>query len=425
MAIGLFNDFSPRLTDLKKFYFLEYFYILIEGVSNHKEKHKVFEHFKSEKESKNLGESRYKKIHFTVSAPSEKQLSRYKYTFNQVLEECLQLDLIELNNSELTLKEKGENILKLYQQKEIESCNLLIFKWIEEKTFGFNHIIKSLYAKSKSGLVVFPIYSPLKLHFTKQEIIEKNRLVDYLNKLKSRIESDISNSIGKKFNLVNYNLQLLNNLKNEGIVDFDYNIIDSNRYNYLIKFIRDFWHSILLKDFYDLKIKSLSYLDLWVYRAKQLGLVNVAEYYMGISGKIVYPISILRPGGEKKDFDIYYEYEDGNNIYVHNPKWQNFKESFIQMLFECYLEIRQSSRTNFANLLDIRDLVCLRAKISFKKFEDFLNQSYQTNLEGNLRLDISLESDRVPEEQKATYLKREPINIGGKQRNIIAIEIKK
>src|SRR5690606_8708684 len=153
-------------------------------------------------------------------------------------------------------------------------------------TLSLHDALPILYAKSKSGLVVFPIYSPLKLHFTKQEIVEKNRLVDYLNRLKSRIESDISNSIGKKFNLAKYNSQLLNNLKNEGLVDFDYNIIDSNRYNYLIKFIRDFWHSILLKDFYDLKIKSLSYLDLWVYRAKQLGLVNVAEYYMGISGKI-------------------------------------------------------------------------------------------------------------------------------------------
>src|SRR5690606_4464913 len=130
----------------------------------------------------------------------------------------------------------------------------------------------------------------------------------------------ISNSIGKKFNLVNYNLQLLNNLKNEGLVDFDYNIIDSNRYNYLIKFIRDFLHSILLKDFYDLKIKSLSYLDLWFYRAKHLDIINLAEYYKVIRGKIFYPILILRNGGEKKDFDIYYEYEDRNNMYVYNPK---------------------------------------------------------------------------------------------------------
>ncbi|EXZ22228.1 hypothetical protein M086_4043 [Bacteroides fragilis str. S13 L11] len=43
------------------------------------------------------------------------------------------------------------------------------------------------------------------------------------------------------------------------------------------------------------------------------------------------------------------------------------------------------------------------------------------NLKGEIRVKISLEADKLPQETNAMYLKREPILVNGKYKNIISI----
>jgi hypothetical protein len=64
-------------------------------------------------------------------------------------------------------------------------------------------------------------------------------------------------------------------------------------------------------------------------------------------------------------------------------------------------------------------------KISDKTFEDFMSRTYRLNLAGKLQIRMSLEVDRLPEETSAIYLKREPIMVDRKYRNIIAIDAAK
>jgi hypothetical protein len=54
-------------------------------------------------------------------------------------------------------------------------------------------------------------------------------------------------------------------------------------------------------------------------------------------------------------------------------------------------------------------------------FDNFLENAYLTNLKGELKIQISLEADKLPHETSAMYMKREPILINGKYKNIIAI----
>jgi hypothetical protein len=54
-----------------------------------------------------------------------------------------------------------------------------------------------------------------------------------------------------------------------------------------------------------------------------------------------------------------------------------------------------------------------------------LETIYRMNLAGKLRIKISLEVDKLPEETKAMYLKKEPVIVDGKYRNIIAIDVTK
>jgi hypothetical protein len=62
-------------------------------------------------------------------------------------------------------------------------------------------------------------------------------------------------------------------------------------------------------------------------------------------------------------------------------------------------------------------------RISERVFELLLDLAYKHRLSGNLRIRISLEVDRLPEETKATYLKQAPVMVDGKYRNIIAIDL--
>ena len=60
-----------------------------------------------------------------------------------------------------------------------------------------------------------------------------------------------------------------------------------------------------------------------------------------------------------------------------------------------------------------------------QSFELFLDTIYKMNLAGELKIRISLEVDKLPEETKAMYLKQEPVMVDGKYRNIIAIDVAK
>ena len=101
------------------------------------------------------------------------------------------------------------------------------------------------------------------------------------------------------------------------------------------------------------------------------------------------------------------------------------QNDFVDCLVKSYFDLRPSNRSDFINLIALRELVCYSMKISESIFQDFLNKIYKLNLIGELRIGISLEVDRLPEETKAMYLKREPVMVDGKYRNIIAIDVTK
>ncbi|WP_032560160.1 hypothetical protein, partial [Bacteroides fragilis] len=78
-------------------------------------------------------------------------------------------------------------------------------------------------------------------------------------------------------------------------------------------------------------------------------------------------------------------------------------------------------KTHFINLLDLKERVCFKKRIPGFIFDDFLEKTYLMNLKGEIRVKISLEADKLPQETNAMYLKREPILVNGKYKNIISI----
>lgn len=419
--MNIFEQLNYKLSEVKKFYFFDYFYILLKAIDE-AEGFNVFIRFQNLKQALNLGESKYKKIGAIAETISDSMLNRYWYTFGEVVEESVTLGLIQIINNKYKLSEKGYGLLQTYKTSGQEIFNEQLFILMESRSFGFHYLLTTIFANNQNnaGTLVFPSYSPLKLHFSKQQLVEENKFLDYLNALCGKLMEDIFQHIGIQVNLNTANNELIDKLVETGLIDKKYNLRDAKEYNLIVKRVRDFWASHFLRNIYGFKnINSISNFDIWVYRAKQLGILNITEFHPGFSGKMIYPTSIIYKKIKSNEFKKIYEYPTGEFLYIHNP---SFSDSFISSLYESYIELKRSHTTYFVNLNDIRDIVCYKLKISNKKFSDLLSEAYELNLKGTLSISISLEADKLPSE-KAVYLIRDPILIGGKVKNIIAIEI--
>jgi hypothetical protein len=419
--VDIFEQLDYKLSEVKKFYFFDYFYILLKSIAKADGINRVFLRFQNLKEALNLGESKYKKIGTISDTISDSMFNRYWYTFNEVADESESLGLITYGTS-IKLTEKGNSLLLTYVTKGPESFNEQLFILIENKTYGFHYLLSSLFRinPNNAGTLIFPSYSPLKLHFSKQDILEDNKFIDYLNALCGQLMIDINTHLGEQINLIGANNELIDKLVETGLIDKNYNLKNSKDYNLIVKRVRDFWANHFLRNIYGFKhINSISNFDIWAYRAKQIGILNITEFHPGISGKMVYPTSIIYKKIKSTEFRKIFEYPTGEILYLHNP---NFGNGFISSLYESYIELKRSHRSYFVNLNDLRDIVCYKLKISNRKFVDLLEKAYELNLKGTLSISISLEADKLPSE-KAVYIIRDPIYVAGKVKNIIAIEI--
>lgn len=408
---------------VKKFYFLEYFYVLLKSVESYSNQERVFDSFKILKQKHQLGESKYKKLAF-----EKEKMLRYRYTFEQLTNEAVDYGLITIGENEnLFLTEKGEQILLEYEEKRTFEFNRSLFYLMEQKYYAFHYLVNFCYKanKKRSGLLIFPNYSPLKLHFERTDIKTTADIIKYSESLVKKLQEDIKEYLDQTKDLTSQNNNLINRLiKAELLPENKSEHFDDKRYNVLIKRIRDFWLSYFLKDIYGYEY-SFSTFDIWTYRGKQVGIIHVTAFYPGFNGIIVYPTSVILNSRASKDFERIFEYSNGDYLYIHRPSWgdERTQEKFVESLTNAYFDIRKSNRSYFVNLADLRELVCYNMKISQQLFDEFLEKAYRLNLVGQLKVNISLEADKLPQETSAMYLKREPVMVDGRYRNIIAIDI--
>ncbi|MCW5214346.1 hypothetical protein VU13_03395, partial [Desulfobulbus sp. US5] len=147
----------------RKFYFLDYFFILLSSLEKNSIEDDVFNAFKILKQEHRLGESKYKKLEH-VENPTQKQQQRYRYTFNKVKDECKEYALLDENEDHtIHLTEAGKKLLLQYRTEGVRAFNQSIFRLMEEAHYAFRALVEFLYAANPkaSGVLVFPHYSPL------------------------------------------------------------------------------------------------------------------------------------------------------------------------------------------------------------------------------------------------------------------------
>ena len=409
---------------VKKFYFLEYFYILLKSVQTYSSRERVFEHFLILKQAHRLGLSRYKKL--TADDPdSPKKMGKYKYTFQQVVNETTEYELISVIGDDFSLTVGGEQALTIYETKGSVCFNELLCRLMENKYLAFSYLLDVCYTANpeKSGLLVFPVYSASRLGIERSLIKTSEDLRNYFARLKHRLEQDIHKRLGKSRSLDEKNEELLDRLvKAELLPGERSKPFDAKKYNVILKRVRDFWLRYFLKDLYNYKF-SLNSFDIWAYRGKQIGILHITEFYPdpSFNGRIVYPLSVIKESTSSKHFREIHAYSDNLRLYAHRLSWEDEQdqEEFVQSLYHAYRDVRQSVRSYFVNLSNVRERVCYNLKIPEFLFDEFLGHAYHTRL----KIRISLEVDKHPDETTAIYLKRAPVMIDGKYRNIIAIDL--
>ena len=111
-----------------------------------------------------------------------------------------------------------------------------------------------------------------------------------------------------------------------------------NKYNAILKRIRDFWLNIFLKEVYKYPFSFQSF-EIWAYRGNQVGIIHVTEFFPNLSGRLVYPTSVILEKVNSNDFEKLYQYEDNSALFIHRPSWNSSKtqEEFIESLTSNYL----------------------------------------------------------------------------------------
>ncbi len=414
---------APNLS-VRKFYFLEYFYILLESVARYRNREQVFESFKLLKQQYGLGESKFKKLTVDPENLSETQLKRYRYTFNQVIEEAKGYHLLaEDDDGTLQLTGEGRDLLEKFGT---DSYNIELLDLMENSSRAFRHLIDRMYAANPAnpGLLVFPVYSPYQLDFSRVDTKTTGDIRRYGDALATRLEKDIDSNLGKRVQLQRGNHELIQRLIDSDLLPReDTKPFPSQKYNAIVSRFRAYWLNYFLKDIYGYDL-SLSAFDIWIYRGKQIGIIHATEFYPGFFGRLVFPTSVIVPNSKSQDFRELHRYcDDGRHLLVHQPLDEKGQERFVDSLWKGYLSLRRTHRSYFINLSALREVVCYNMRISERVFELLLNRAYKHRISGNLRMRISLEVDRLPEETKATYLKQAPVMVDGKYRNIIAIDL--
>ena len=161
------------------------------------------------------------------------------------------------------------------------------------------------------------------------------------------MENDVDRFLNKKVSLISQNEVLLQNLYKSNLLGPDpHDKFDPNYYNVITKRFRDHWLRFFLTQLYNYEF-SLPSFELWVYRGKQIGIINATEFYPGINGRIVYPTSVVLNEVHSKDFKKIYKYNDGSAIFMHTPEIESNEDEFIDKLVDGYFELKKNKQKLF------------------------------------------------------------------------------
>ena len=178
------------------------------------------------------------------------------------------------------------------------------------------------------------------------------------------MEGDLYDFTNREIDLRSAEKELLEKLINDGFLSKEIDrVLEEDKFNSIISHFRKFWLNYFLKNVYNYEY-SYSTFNILIERGKQFGILHTTEFYPNFSGRIIYPTSIIVNETTSKDFEVLFEYNNGENLYIHKPIWEEERnqDEFIDAMVSSYLEFQRNRKSHFINLADIREKVCFRFK---------------------------------------------------------------
>lgn len=165
----------------------------------------------------------------------------------------------------------------------------------------------------------------------------------------------------------------------------------------------------------------------WCPRLDDFELMFYTDSHPNISGRLLFPCSTYRRNGRSLEYEPLTGIEDpkGRTLHLHRPNWDQVEDRFLRVLMDSYGRISKSAGSLYVSLLDVRDEVCRRLRLSSLLFDNMLTRAYRETISvqalPEFPLTISLESDVRPEQRTGHGLLRRPVYIDGIAHSLIAL----
>ncbi|MCI0611833.1 hypothetical protein L0244_02480, partial [bacterium] len=165
----------------------------------------------------------------------------------------------------------------------------------------------------------------------------------------------------------------------------------------------------------------------WCPRLDELEFIFYSDSIPSISGRLIVPCGAFRKTAPSPPFECVPEIRDPQrqDLWLYQPQWGFIRIKFLETLQDAYRRISQNVHSLYVSLLDVRDEVCRRLRLSSSLFDNLLETAYRETIRENVifnrTLSISLESDIRHEQQSGYGLLRRPVYISGVPHSLIAI----
>ncbi len=163
--------------------------------------------------------------------------------------------------------------------------------------------------------------------------------------------------------------------------------------------------------------------EAWMPRLRSLELIFYTDAHPNVPGRLLFPTSAFKKNIPPNSFFALPTIKNPSEetLCLHQPTWSKMRGLFLNVLWEEHQRAAAEVGSLYAPLLDIRDEVCRRLRISALLFETFIEQALRESIQSDSKFSISVETDIREDHRSGSRLLRQPVWIMNVPHSLIAI----
>lgn len=164
----------------------------------------------------------------------------------------------------------------------------------------------------------------------------------------------------------------------------------------------------------------------WCPLLESLELIFYTDSHPNLPGRLIFPCSVFRRTTRDTRYIDISEIKDpqGRTLQLYSPEWSSDAgKLFVDELCKVYDSTKARTETLYVSLLDVRDEVCRRLRLSSTTFDEFLGKTIRQSFDFPKKtpFTVSTESDVRPAQQGGQGVFRRPVYLDTVPHSLIAI----